>query len=57
MNYFFNDVKEKVFWFNWEVCCFLEWKIKVSFLEKWLFLGSLFYCLRKCVNGFLGKKF
>lgn len=56
MNHFPNDAKEKASWLNWEVCCFLEWKIKASLLEKWLSLGSLLHCLRKCVNGSLGKK-
>lgn len=51
MNHFPNDAKEKASWLNWEVCCFLEWKIKASLLEKWLSLGSLLHCLRKCVNG------
>lgn len=35
MNHFPNDAKEKAFWLNWEVCYFLEWKIKVNLLKKW----------------------
>lgn len=52
MNHFPNDAKEKASWLNWEVCYFLEWKIKVS-LREVVSLGSLLHCLRKCVHGSL----